>query len=210
VEVSGSGAAAKMLAGMADAGGEPCLALMLGFEPGAAPLLPFDAASLRGSQHIAWVAMDSSKPVGGAPREAVGAAGAFGSGFRGGCRGLDAPARPNRPSNPRPVRSQGRAAPGGERTLVALATPAFSRHLAPRMPGGGLPPQTPELLAALAPALLDALQEALRAAGIALPRPAFAQAHRWASAAAVAAGVARGSGREGKTRACSGGRAPVP
>jgi hypothetical protein len=92
---------------------------------------------------------------------------------------------------------QGRAAPGGAQCVVALATPAFSRHLAPRSADGSLPPQTPELLAALAPALVDALKEVVEAVGIELPRPAFVQAHRW--------GLQKGAAQEWQGRGAGSG-----
>jgi predicted NAD/FAD-dependent oxidoreductase len=50
---------------MRDTRSDPCIALMLGFQDAPVPLLPFDAASVSGSDALAWVALDSSKPVGG-------------------------------------------------------------------------------------------------------------------------------------------------
>jgi len=76
------------------------------------------------------------------------------------------------------VQPQGRARADGIQCMIAVATPAFSARLSPRSADGSLPPQTPELLAQMAPALHDALRGALRAAGISLPEPAFIQAHR--------------------------------
>jgi hypothetical protein len=73
---------------------------------------------------------------------------------------------------------QGRARPDGAQCIVALAAPALSAKLAPRAADGSLPPQTPEMLAALAPVLHDALRRALAAAGVQLPEPAYIQAHR--------------------------------
>lgn len=63
MELSGSSAAAKLAASLRDVGSDPCLALLLGFEGLTAPLLPFEGASVAGSDRIAWVSLDSAKPV---------------------------------------------------------------------------------------------------------------------------------------------------
>jgi hypothetical protein len=67
VEVEGTEALAQAYSMMSGVGGLPQLALLLGYEPGAAPSLPFDAASVSGSDALQWLARGGSRP-GAAPR----------------------------------------------------------------------------------------------------------------------------------------------
>jgi hypothetical protein len=77
---------------------------------------------------------------------------------------------------------QGRERSDGVQCLIALATRGLSRRLVQHGADGALPPQTPELLAALAAPMHAALHDTLAHAGVVLPPPAFIQAHRWGSA----------------------------
>jgi hypothetical protein len=197
IEITGPTAATKLQATLKGIGSETVLSLLMGFESAPGPLLPFDGASLRGFDKISWVAVDSSKPVGGAGRtlgEAVGKSPpccllrlVYAPHELQFARVLTAcPQRHRRspPTHPAPAprHPQGRARPDGAQCLVAIASPSFSRDLCPRGSDGALPPQTPELLSQLAPALHDALRHALARAGLELPEPCFIQAHRWGSA----------------------------
>lgn len=56
---------------------------------------------------------------------------------------------------------QSRARADGIQTVVALATPSFSKTLIQRNPDGSLPPQTPELLSKMVPPMFAALQRTL-------------------------------------------------